>query len=57
MDLKEKAAQASFELVTSLLGSVKDLDYHAIVAEMSESFKNLRCNMYLKQHFPHSQID
>ncbi|GFU90858.1 uncharacterized protein TNCV_4921911 [Trichonephila clavipes] len=58
MEMKEKNAWNSFKLVvTGFLGNKKDPNYKALVAELSQNYKILGCNMSVKVHFLHSHLD
>lgn len=58
MNEKEKAAYLSFKIiVTGFIGNKKDANYKFIVANMTNNFKQLGCNMSQKVYFLHCHLD
>ena len=58
MSCIEKCAWNAFvNVVKNFLGNTKPPDYKMLVNELIESYKRLGCNMSVKVHFLHSQVE
>jgi hypothetical protein len=51
------AWQAFKNVMKSFLGNHKAENYHEIVSDLLMAYKAMGCNMSLKVHFLHSQLD
>ena len=58
MSPEEKNGWIAFsQVVNNFLGNTKSPKYKEIVKTLLDNFHKLSCNMSVKVHFPHSQLE